>query len=64
VPVLGGRRGHPLVLPGRLREGLLSAAPAGTLKDALGALEVASLEVPVEDPGVLRDVDRREDLPS
>ena len=63
VPVHDGRRGHPLVLPGRLRDGLLSA-PAGTLKDALAALEGASLEVQVGDPGVLRDVDRREDLAS
>lgn len=62
VPVHDGRRGHPLVLPGRVREGLLSAEPAGTLKDALAALDNASLEVPVGDPGVLRDVDRREDL--
>jgi molybdenum cofactor cytidylyltransferase len=62
VPAHAGRRGHPIVVPGRWREGLLSADPLASLKDALARLNLSPREIAVEDPGVLRDVDRREDL--
>jgi molybdenum cofactor cytidylyltransferase len=62
VPMHDGRRGHPLILPARLRDALRSADPLASLKDALGRLGVSQREITVEDPGVLRDVDRREDL--
>ena len=57
-----GRRGHPLILPARLRDALRLADPLASLKDALARLGVIQREITVEDPGVLRDVDRREDL--
>ena len=63
VRVFRGRRGHPLGVPGRLRDGLLAADPRGSLKDALAALEVTAIAIDTDDPGVVRDVDRREDLP-
>jgi molybdenum cofactor cytidylyltransferase len=62
VPMHEGHRGHPLILPARLRDALRSADPLASLKDALGRLGVSQREITVEDPGVLRDVDRREDL--
>lgn len=62
VPVYRGRRGHPIAVPGRLREALQNADATASLKDALLNLGVSPLELPVEDSGVLRDVDRREDL--
>ena len=62
VPVYRGRRGHPLGVPGRLRDGLLAADPRGSLKDALAAMEVTSIAIAVDDPGVLRDVDVQKDL--
>ncbi len=62
VPARGTERGHPLVLPGRLREPLRTADDTSNLKAALLALDASPAEIPVEDPGVLRDVDRREDL--
>ena len=62
VPVYRGRRGHPLGVPGRLRDGLLVADPRGNLKDALAAMGVVPLELHVDDAGVLSDVDVRADL--
>jgi molybdenum cofactor cytidylyltransferase len=62
VPVHDGRRGHPVAMPGTLRRAILQADPASTLKIALGsALEIAN-ELKVDDEGILRDVDRPEDL--
>jgi molybdenum cofactor cytidylyltransferase len=62
VPVHGGRRGHPLVVPARWRDALRSADARSNLKRALRDLGVDPREVPVEDAGVLRDVDTRADL--
>lgn len=62
VPMHDGRRGHPLILPARLRDALRLADPLASLKDALGRLGMRQQPITVEDPGVLRDVDRREDL--
>jgi len=62
VPVYRGQRGHPLGVPGRLRDGLLAADPRGSLKEALAATKVTPVAIDVDDPGVLRDVDVQEDL--
>jgi molybdenum cofactor cytidylyltransferase len=62
VPVHAGRRGHPVAMPGRLRDPLLSAEATASLKDALALLGVSPQAIAVEDPGVVRDVDRKEDL--
>lgn len=62
VPVHAGRRGHPIAMPGTLRRAILDADPTATLKDALGSSLASATELPVEDRGVLRDVDVRADL--
>jgi molybdenum cofactor cytidylyltransferase len=62
VPRHGGKRGHPLAVPGWLLPRLLAAAAETTLSDVLKALPVAALEVEVADPGILRDVDLPADL--
>jgi CTP:molybdopterin cytidylyltransferase MocA len=54
------QRGHPIAVPGHLRRQILSALPEATLKDALGDAE--RIELPISDPGILRDVDRPADL--
>jgi molybdenum cofactor cytidylyltransferase len=61
-PRFSGRRGHPVALPGSLREGLLRAAPASTLADILDGSSNQREYIDVDDPGVLRDVDTRADL--
>lgn len=62
VPVFNGRRGHPIGIPGGLRDGLLMMPPDRSLKDALAALGEELLLVAVDDEGVVRDVDVRSDL--
>lgn len=62
VPALQERRGHPIGIPGGLRDGLLMMPPDRSLKDALAALGEEPLVIDVDDDGVVRDVDVRSDL--
>jgi len=62
VPVYDGRRGHPIAFPAALKETVLRASPDSTLKGAWASARIERVEWPVDDPGVLRDVDTREDL--
>ena len=62
VPSYGGRRGHPIVIPGRLRQALLDADPRGSLRNALGQLGVETMFLDVDDEGIVRDVDVPSDL--
>jgi CTP:molybdopterin cytidylyltransferase MocA len=62
VPLYEGRRGHPIALPVLFRRALLDADPTRSLKDALRTAGAPLVELSVDDPGVLRDVDVREDL--
>jgi molybdenum cofactor cytidylyltransferase len=57
-----GKHGHPLALPPRLRHALLSADPAGNLKELLVTLGEMPRALETEDLGTVRDVDRKEDL--
>jgi molybdenum cofactor cytidylyltransferase len=63
VPVLDGKRGHPVAIPGRLRPRLLAADAGSSLKAALKEFGHPGVELAVSDPGILRDVDVRGDLP-
>ncbi|HLL55395.1 MAG TPA: NTP transferase domain-containing protein, partial [Myxococcaceae bacterium] len=59
VPTHGGERGHPLGLTRAAAERVLADGAAEHLRQALGRLDVR--EVPVEDPGAVRDFDTPED---
>jgi CTP:molybdopterin cytidylyltransferase MocA len=61
-PTYDGRRGHPLALPACLRAALLAVDPKESLNDALRVLTLPRHELRVDDPGILRDVDTRNDL--
>lgn len=63
APSHGGVKGHPIALPAALRSIILAAEPTGTLRDTLAAASVRWHLVDVDDPGILRDVDTRDDLP-
>jgi molybdenum cofactor cytidylyltransferase len=63
VAAHGGRWGHPLALPGRLRADLLRMDARGSLRDALASLASVPRALEVDDEGVLRDVDVPGDLP-
>lgn len=61
-PVYAGRRGHPVLVGGRVREEILAADPAaGSMKEIAGRL--SSIEVAWPDDAVLRDIDAPADLP-
>lgn len=62
TPVFEGRGGHPVGIPARLRASLLALPAATTLKAALAAMDGETLALPVDDPGIIRDVDRAGDL--
>lgn len=59
-PMYAGRRGHPPLLHARLVCHALGAQPRGGLHEILAAHEQGAIEVAVEDPGVLQDMDRPE----
>jgi len=61
LPVHGGRRGHPLLLSTRFRTELESLDPAVGLRQLLDRHPGEILEVPVDDPAILRDLDTPED---
>lgn len=57
-----GRRGHPIRLPHATWTALLNTPPSTSLKAALADLGTAVELLEVDDAGVLRDVDVRDDL--
>ena len=61
-PRYHGKRGHPVALPGSLRDELRAADPRATLHDVIHAHMHMRVDVEVSDPGVVRDIDRPEDL--
>lgn len=57
VPVHGGRRGHPLAIAPRLVPEIPELDPAVGLRQLLDRHPEEVVEVPVDDPGSVRDVD-------
>ena len=55
------RRGHPLLLHRTLFDEVLDLGDDRSLRDVVRAQGDAILHVPVENPGILRDLDRPED---
>ncbi|MCC7010734.1 MAG: nucleotidyltransferase family protein [Acidobacteria bacterium] len=64
VPAVGPKRGHPVALPRVVCDAIAAKGdPRGTLKDAFQAAAGGPpVELPVEDAGVLHDVDVPGDL--
>ncbi len=60
-PVYRGQRGHPPLVCARLRDRILAAEPPGGLRGLLEAEARGSAEVPVDDHGILIDLDSEED---
>jgi molybdenum cofactor cytidylyltransferase len=61
-PSHGGRRGHPVAIPGRLRAAIVQAKATATLQDILAPEADHRIEIDVKDAGILRDVDTKEAL--
>jgi molybdenum cofactor cytidylyltransferase len=62
APYFRSRRGHPVALSGSFHEDLLALKGDEGAKRLLEAHASRLVKVPVGDPGVLRDIDRPEDL--
>ena len=62
LPTHRGKHGHPVGFPASLRAALMTAAADSTLKAELARTGLEQVEVVVDDPGVLRDVDVVSDL--
>ena len=61
-PRYRGKRGHPVALPMSLRDEIRAAGPRATLHEVIRTHTDIRVDVEVDDPGVVRDVDRLEDL--
>ncbi|MDQ2912693.1 MAG: nucleotidyltransferase family protein [Chloroflexota bacterium] len=61
-PRYRGKRGHPVALPASLRDEIRAAGPWATLHDVIHAHMDIRVDVDVDDRGIVRDVDRPEDL--
>jgi molybdenum cofactor cytidylyltransferase len=61
-PRFRGRRGHPLAIPAALIPQLLEVDPTTPLNTALETVGAVRIELDVNDPGSVRDVDVPADL--
>ena len=60
-PVIGGKRGHPPLIPSALTKKILGWKENGGLKAFLSTQESLALEIPVADSNILLDMDTRAD---
>lgn len=61
VPTLDGRRGHPVLLRSSWIPAFLSLPAGSTARALLESSPASTIEVPVQDTGVRRDFDTRDD---
>ncbi len=64
IPTCEGRRGHPICLPRPFWEGVLALPWTASLRDFLRQHRSNIMEVPVNTPSILKDMDTREDYES
>jgi CTP:molybdopterin cytidylyltransferase MocA len=62
IPVRGGKRGHPLIIPDFLKGQIIAFSGETSLRDILRNCSHQTHELPVEDSGILRDIDTAKDL--
>lgn len=60
-PRFDGKRGHPVVMPMTLRDEIVATPADANLHEVLKR-HADRVDVDVDDPGIVRDVDRPEDL--
>ncbi|MFO7733396.1 MAG: nucleotidyltransferase family protein [Candidatus Aminicenantes bacterium] len=64
LPVHGGRRGHPVLIDKKYGAEIVALGPEGTLREVVHAHAADVLEVEIDDPDILRDIDTPEDYGS
>ena len=62
APYFRARRGHPVGIAGAFYQDLIALTGDEGARHVLAANENALVKIPVGDPGVIRDIDRPEDL--
>ena len=62
IPSYNGRRGHPIIIPDIIINEVLSASPESNLREIIHSHPDLIHEIPVEDPGILRDIDSKADI--
>lgn len=62
LPTWRGERGHPVALPTSLAKALREAQQGEGAREVIARLGLRVREHPLEDPGVLVDVDTPEEL--
>ncbi len=62
IPQFRGKKGHPLLLSGQMRNRILRTDVYKSLRDVLA--EVPTVVVPVDEPGILHDIDTPADYHS
>jgi molybdenum cofactor cytidylyltransferase len=63
-PVQGDQTGHPILLPRAMFRAVLASEEGDTLRGIIAASQLNVTYVPVDDPGVLRNINTRDDLSS
>ena len=61
-PRYRGKRGHPVALPASLRDEIAAADPRGNLHEVIKKHTEMRVDLDVDDPGIVRDVDTVGDL--
>jgi len=62
APVHDGRRGHPVIFPSRFTPALLALDGDAGARGLLSGDAAAIAQIPVDDPGVVQDIDAPGDL--
>ena len=61
-PRFNGKRGHPVALPIALKDEIRTTDTHLTLHDVIKRHQGQRVDIDVDDPGIVRDVDKPEDL--
>jgi CTP:molybdopterin cytidylyltransferase MocA len=61
IPVVNKKRGHPILLDGKIIDGILDYTGSGGLKGAVVSLAPETEYIDVNDAGILHDVNTQED---
>jgi molybdenum cofactor cytidylyltransferase len=61
VPVYNGRRGHPVMIDMKYRDAVEKLGPDDSLRTLMQEFQADVLEVMVEVPGILQDIDTPDD---
>ncbi|MCP4583614.1 MAG: nucleotidyltransferase family protein [candidate division Zixibacteria bacterium] len=62
IPIYEARRGHPIIIPKLIIDEVISAPDDSILRDIIFNHKELIHELVVEDPGILRDIDVKEDI--